>query len=128
MAGEEAFGVAEAAAAQAEPKLTGVKETFAEDLADAQAFTADVLRRWNALIEQVIAGEELNLVELLELRLDASEAAVSAANIEVRVAGGAGYASSSNASRRYREASFIPVQSPSEAQLRFQLQQAKAAA
>lgn len=123
----ECLGVAEAAAAQAEPKLTGVKETFAEDLADAQAFTADVLRRWNALIEQVIAGEELNLVELLELRLDASEAAVSAANIEVRVAGGAGYASSSNASRRYREASFIPVQSPSEAQLRFQLQQAKAA-
>lgn len=124
----ECLGVAEAAAAQAEPHLTGVKATFAEDLAAAQAFNADVLSRWNTLVDEVAAGAEPNIVELLELRLDASQAAVTSANIEVRVAGGAGYARSSSASRRYREASFIPVQSPSEAQLRFQLQQAKAQA
>lgn len=123
----ECLGVAEAAAAQAEPKLVGVKETFTEDLEASKKLNADVLARWYSLIDQAASGEPLNIVELLELRLDAAQAAVDAANIEVRVAGGAGYARSSSVSRRYREASFIPVQSPSEAQLRFQLKQAKAA-
>ena len=59
--------------------------------------------------------------DLLRLRLNAAEAAVQAANLEIRVAGGAGYAQSSPASRRYREATFIPVQSPSEGQLKWQL-------
>ena len=41
--------------------------------------------------------------------------------LTVRTAGGKGYASGTAASRRYREAAFIPVQSPSEAQLRWEL-------
>ncbi|MDR7330665.1 acyl-CoA dehydrogenase family protein [Corynebacterium guangdongense] len=123
----ECLGVAEAANAAAESKLTGIKETFRADHAKSLELTADVARRWEALVEKVASGEQLtDVIELLELRLDASDAAVTAANIEVRVAGGAGYASSSSTSRRYREASFIPVQSPSEAQLRFQLEQARA--
>ena len=54
-----------------------------------------------------------------------AEGAVTAANLEVRVAGGAGYAKSSPASRRFREAAFIPVQSPSESQLRWELDRAR---
>ena len=118
---------AEAANAAAEPKLTGIKETFRADHAKSVELTTDVAQRWEALVEKAASGDQLtDVIELLELRLDASDAAVTAANIEVRVAGGAGYASSSSTSRRYREASFIPVQSPSEAQLRFQLEQARA--
>jgi len=56
---------------------------------------------------------------------DAASAAVAASGIEVRVAGGAGYAKSSPASRRFREAAFIPVQSPSESQLRWELAKAR---
>jgi hypothetical protein len=41
--------------------------------------------------------------------------------LELRTAGGQGYASRAAVSRRYREAAFIPVQSPSEAQLRWEL-------
>lgn len=65
-------------------------------------------------------------VKLLELRLAAAEVASAAAALEVRVAGGAGYAQSSPASRRFREAAFIPVQSPSETQLKWELARAKA--
>lgn len=69
------------------------------------------------------AQGRLSRQELLHLRLDAAEGATRAAGLEVRVSGGAGYAQRSAASRRFREASFIPVQSPSEAQLRWELAQ-----
>jgi alkylation response protein AidB-like acyl-CoA dehydrogenase len=59
--------------------------------------------------------------ELLTLRLAAAEVVNSAAALEIRTAGGKGYARGTDASRRFREAAFIPVQSPSEAQLRWEL-------
>ncbi|OOK73454.1 ntrC domain protein [Mycobacterium kansasii] len=59
--------------------------------------------------------------ELLSLRLSAAEIASASAALEIRTAGGKGYASRTPASRRYREAAFLPVQSPSEAQLRWEL-------
>jgi alkylation response protein AidB-like acyl-CoA dehydrogenase len=57
------------------------------------------------------------------MRLAGAEVATAAAALEARTAGGKGYASRSGASRRFREAAFIPVQSPSEAQLRWELAQ-----
>lgn len=65
-------------------------------------------------------------VKMLELRLAAAEVATVATALEVRVSGGAGYAQSSSASRRFREAAFIPVQSPSETQLKWELARVKA--
>ncbi|ORV14089.1 acyl-CoA dehydrogenase family protein [Mycobacterium celatum] len=59
--------------------------------------------------------------DLLSLRLGAAEIASASAALEIRTAGGKGYVSGTSASRRYREAAFIPVQSPSEAQLRWEL-------
>ncbi len=59
--------------------------------------------------------------DLLEVRLSAAELVSAAAALEIRTAGGKGYARRTDASRRFREAAFIPVQSPSEAQLRWEL-------
>jgi alkylation response protein AidB-like acyl-CoA dehydrogenase len=59
--------------------------------------------------------------DLLTLRLAAAETVSAAAALEIRTAGGKGYARRTDASRRFREAAFIPVQSPSEAQLRWEL-------
>lgn len=59
--------------------------------------------------------------ELLSMRLAGAEAATAAATLEAKTAGGKGYAKNSGASRRFREAAFLPVQSPSEAQLRWEL-------
>ncbi|KQB84821.1 acyl-CoA dehydrogenase family protein [Corynebacterium lowii] len=123
----ECLGVAEAATRAAATRLTGLNATFADDHAEVEKRVAEAIERHEDLLARVEAGGENKPkpVELLQLRLDAAQAAVDAANIEVRVAGGAGYAKSSPTSRRYREASFIPVQSPSEAQLRWELAKAK---
>lgn len=65
-------------------------------------------------------------MKMLEWRLAVAEIATAATALEVRVSGGAGYAQSSPASRRFREAAFIPVQSPSGTQLKWELGRAKA--
>ena len=120
----ECIGVAEAAIAAASERLFGVNATFADEVQDIAAKVSDIIVRQENIITRV-GNSDISPVELLELRLEAAEVAVAAANIEVRVAGGAGYAKSSPASRRFREAAFIPVQSPSEAQLRWELERAR---
>ncbi|MEJ4097367.1 acyl-CoA dehydrogenase family protein [Corynebacterium bovis] len=123
----ECIGVAEAAVAAAAPRLTGLNATFREDWDRVRGTVADLVERQEEIVGRVAAGT-VDAVALLELRLDAAEAAVAAAGVEVRVAGGAGYARTSPASRRFREAAFIPVQSPSESQLRWELARARAGA
>jgi alkylation response protein AidB-like acyl-CoA dehydrogenase len=59
--------------------------------------------------------------ELLALRLSGAEVATGATALEAKLAGGRGYAVGSATARRLREAAFIPIQSPSEAQLRWEL-------
>ena len=120
----ECIGVDEASIAAASERLFGVNATFADEVQDIAAKVSDIIVRQENIITRV-GNSDISPVELLELRLEAAEVAVAAANIEVRVAGGAGYAKSSPASRRFREAAFIPVQSPSEAQLRWELEQAR---
>ena len=61
------------------------------------------------------------LAEIIRLRLDAATTAVEATRLESTLAGGAGYATRSAANRRFREAAFLPIQSPSEGQLRWEL-------
>ncbi|MGW5382309.1 acyl-CoA dehydrogenase family protein [Nocardia sp. NPDC003963] len=61
--------------------------------------------------------------ELIRLRLDAACTAVDATRLESTLRGGAGYALHCDTNRRFREAAFLPVQSPSEGQLRWELSQ-----
>jgi alkylation response protein AidB-like acyl-CoA dehydrogenase len=101
--------------------LSGVNSVFADDV--------EVVAEKLALAETTLAGlaaavgeaKPPTKKELLSLRLAAAELSSASANLEIRIAGGKGYASGTPASRRYREAAFIPVQSPSEAQLRWEL-------
>lgn len=122
----ECLGVSEAAAAAAATRITGINETFRADLEKVTAGNAELVKRQVAAISAFDSGN-LGAVELLELRLDAAELAIAATAVEVRVAGGAGYAKNSPTSRRFREAAFIPVQSPSESQLRWELARARGA-
>lgn len=121
----ECLGVAEAAIEAAGQRLKGLNEVLADDVAAVRERIAELIATQEDLARRIDAGEQVTKVSLLELRLGAAEAAVDAAGLEVRVAGGAGYAQSSPASRRFREAAFIPVQSPSETQLKWELQQAR---
>jgi alkylation response protein AidB-like acyl-CoA dehydrogenase len=101
--------------------LTGVNEVFTAEV--------DVIAEKLAAAEEALAtlaaavggAKSPTKKELLSLRLAAAELSGASADLEIRTAGGKGYASRTSASRRYREAAFIPVQSPSEAQLRWEL-------
>ena len=62
-----------------------------------------------------------NLRSCLKLRLDASHLATRATQLELAARGGSAYLHGSATARRVREALFVPVQSPTEAQLRWEL-------
>ncbi|MEY3092666.1 MAG: acyl-CoA dehydrogenase [Ilumatobacteraceae bacterium] len=57
----------------------------------------------------------------LSLRLEASHLATRATQLELAARGGSAYLHGSATARRVREALFVPVQSPTEAQLRWEL-------
>jgi alkylation response protein AidB-like acyl-CoA dehydrogenase len=63
------------------------------------------------------------LPDLIRLRLQTATLAVDATRLEVTLTGGAGYALGNAANRRFRESTFLPIQSPSEGQLRWELTQ-----
>jgi alkylation response protein AidB-like acyl-CoA dehydrogenase len=93
-------------------------------------FTAELdalLQRNHALRDRLytFAAEPFDpsIAELLRLRLDAAGLAGQASRLEVTLTGGAGYALGTSANRRFREAAFLPIQSPSEGQLRWELKQ-----
>jgi len=81
---------------------------------DAAAF----LGQWWRLAGDVTAAPARCF---LELRLDASRLAQRATRLELTLAGGRGYLTASGANRRFREAAFLPVQSPSEGHLLWEL-------
>lgn len=115
------LGLTRTTVEQSKLALTGVNSVFAPDvgvivekLAAAEATLAQLGAR-------IGGAKSPTKKELLSLRLAAAELSSASADLEIRTAGGKGYASRTSASRRYREAAFIPVQSPSEAQLRWEL-------
>jgi alkylation response protein AidB-like acyl-CoA dehydrogenase len=111
------LGLADAALAAAEPKHVGTGTTFRAD-------HTDLLSRRDALAAEHTArlarGGPAD-PDLVRLRLEASELAVAATRHEAAVSGGAGYLAASATARRLREAAFLPIQSPTEAQLRWEL-------
>lgn len=79
---------------------------------------AEFLARWQAAAAETTA---VPVRDVLRLRLDASHLAQQATRLELTLAGGRGYLARSDANRRFREAAFLPVQSPSEGHLTWEL-------
>ncbi|MEE6179574.1 acyl-CoA dehydrogenase family protein [Mycobacterium sp. 050134] len=115
------LGLTRTAVEQARRGLDGVNSVFAADVERV----AERLTRAEATLAGLAAAvggaQAPAKRDLLSLRLAAAELSSAGADLEMRTAGGKGYASRTAASRRYREAAFIPVQSPSEGQLRWEL-------
>ena len=59
--------------------------------------------------------------DLLALRLEWAGLASEAVGLELKAAGGRGYLRTSGTARRLREAAFLPIQAPTEVQLRWAL-------
>jgi alkylation response protein AidB-like acyl-CoA dehydrogenase len=115
------LGLARASVAQSQLELTGVNSVFTADVDGVAGEITVAERTLTAMAAAIGNANEPTSTELLWLRLTAAELASASTALELRTAGGKGYASRTAASRRYREAAFIPVQSPSEAQLRWEL-------
>jgi alkylation response protein AidB-like acyl-CoA dehydrogenase len=116
------LGLTKTTVAQSKLGLTGVNEVFTsevDEVAQRLAAAQETLARTAAAVGD---AQPPSKKDLLTLRLASAEIASASAALEIRTAGGKGYASRTPASRRYREAAFIPVQSPSEAQLRWELE------
>jgi alkylation response protein AidB-like acyl-CoA dehydrogenase len=99
-------------------RLSGANQVLAGDVA-ALCRRVDAVRA--QLYEAAAAPASAELAELLRLRLDAARLAVQATRLEATVRGGAGYLADGDVSRRLREAAFLPIQAPTEGQLRWEL-------
>lgn len=99
-------------------RLTGLGAQFAAEHAELSREYESLHGR---LYAYATAPDEVPGAELIRLRLDGSRLAGAATRLEVTLRGGAGYAVGSPTNRRFREAAFLPVQSPSEGQLRWEL-------
>lgn len=117
-----ALGLASAAlAAIGEP--AGLAAVLRPEVNAARAELARLAGQLDAATAELDRGGRPALRDALQLRLDASHLATRATQLELAVRGGAGYATVSATARRVREALFLPVQSPTEVQLQWELQQ-----
>jgi alkylation response protein AidB-like acyl-CoA dehydrogenase len=110
-----AVGLADAALDQAGRQLTGVTavvRALHEELAGRRDEVA--IRMEDQAGSRVGSSPR----DLARLRLDAMDVAARAVRLESAVSGGSGYLAGSDTARRVREAAFLPVQAPTEVQLR----------
>lgn len=111
-------GLAVRSAREAGRHTGGPNTALSGEVGAATERVADVRRR---LHDTAAAPARARPAELLRLRLDAAEIATRATRAEATVRGGAGYLAGSPVSRRLREAAFLPIQAPTEGQLRWEL-------
>lgn len=122
-------GVTSAALDAAGPQLAGSGAVYTGDHADLAARYGDLRDRLHGYAAQEVATPGTVAVrDLIALRLESTTLATASTRLGLALDGGRGYATASATNRRFREASFLPVQSPSEAQLRWELARAEATA
>ncbi|HSY20925.1 MAG TPA: acyl-CoA dehydrogenase family protein [Polyangiaceae bacterium] len=107
---------------------SGVNEVFAPDHQD---LTTELDRIEHAIVDALADDAVLragpsplappSIRAVVKLRLDAARLAGEATRLEAKVVGGRGYVVHSATARRQREAAFLPIQSPTEGQLRWEL-------
>ncbi|MEN3266376.1 acyl-CoA dehydrogenase family protein [Pseudonocardia sp.] len=111
-------GLALRSAREAQERATGPNIELAGDAVAVTARAAGVHERLHAAAADPAV---LRPADLLRLRLDAAGVATDATRVEATVRGGAGYVARSDVSRRLREGAFLPIQSPTEGHLRWEL-------
>jgi len=105
------------------PELDGPAAALATEVADARGDLARLSGEVDRAAAALDRGTIPSLRGALGTRLEASHLATRSTQLELAVRGGSGYAALSPTARRVREALFLPVQSPTEVQLQWELQQ-----
>lgn len=111
-------GLAGASRQQSADRLTGLDAEFLQDFEELVRAHDSVRER---LFDHARAPHRQSKAALLRLRLEAAQVAGTATRLEATVTGGRGYVATSSTSRRLREAAFLPIQAPTEGQLRWEL-------
>jgi alkylation response protein AidB-like acyl-CoA dehydrogenase len=110
-----AVGLADAALDHARRQLTGVTAVVRAEHEELAGRRDEVAIRME---DQAGSRVGSSPRDLARLRLDAMDVAARAVRLESAVSGGSGYLAGSDTARRVREAAFLPVQAPTEVQLR----------
>lgn len=113
-----AIGLGESSLAALEGPLNGADAVLEAD-------RDGLLSRHSRLVDTTVSAltdPGITTREILAHRLEASDFAQAAVAAEAKKEGGRGYVASSATARRIREAAFLPIQSPTESQLRWELQ------
>lgn len=106
-------------------ELQGVAKSLQGNLDDHRSRWSQLCGRNQALATWLTDRQGTVPVDPVRVRLEAGRLAVSATQLELAICGGRSYEATSATSRRVREALFLPVQSPTEAQLQWELQQSR---
>jgi alkylation response protein AidB-like acyl-CoA dehydrogenase len=115
------YGLAQAALSCSR-KLQGSGRAVLER--PAQALLARLEETWQRLLQGVCSGEYVRAPRLLfEQRIQLAELASEAVQLELQASGGAAYlrADERGFARRWREAAFVPIVTPSLVQLKAEL-------
>lgn len=105
--------------------LRGPAQSLSESVDGARCSLVELRSTLESGGRDLDRGRRPDLRTCLELRLDASHLATTSTQLELATRGGSGYLHQSATARRVREALFLPVQSPTEAQLRWELEVAR---
>ncbi len=113
------WGLAARALAEARTCLRGVNEVFCADVEALEGRSAELAGEIRAGLSRPAVDTPIR--PLVQLRLDCAHLATAAVALEAKATGGRGYVTTSPTARRLREAAFLPVQAPTEGQLRWEL-------
>ncbi len=117
------WGLAARAASEAQAALGGVNEVFRPDVERVDRELEQLALLLRRLLERALLPvDRERRCQALELRLAAMRLACTAVGLEAKVKGGRAYLAESPTARRQREAAFLPIQTPTEGQLRWELQ------
>ena len=117
-------GLAERALEETGANLRGpIGDAFGADVDRLESAASDARVRLAHLAADAAPGGRLPVPirDLLRIRLDWAGIAGEAVRVELATAGGRAFMRSNPTARRVREAAFLPIQAPTEAQLRWTL-------
>jgi alkylation response protein AidB-like acyl-CoA dehydrogenase len=114
-----AQGLADRALMEARACLRGVKDVMRPDLEELEALSDRLVGQIRDALSD--HGASISVRDLVKLRLDCAQLATAAVALEAKIVGGRAYVVTSPTARRMREAAFLPIQAPTEGQLRWEL-------
>lgn len=115
------WGLAARSVVESEAALRGPAEIFRSEVESARARVETQAEQLRAAARARCEGA--SIPHLLDLRIAAARLATECTALESRIVGGRSYIATCETARRLREALFLPIQAPTEGQLRWERSQ-----